>query len=180
MSNIDGGSMSTPVRQISPERKAIYYGGMALIVVGILLFVSNFFMVPDIGGRNDPQPGEPDFWTRAQERHEEFGRGMQAAMVRALLGMGLMVVGGILMNVGAKGAAGSGLVLDPRKARQDLEPWSRMGGGVVQDALSEVDVVKKIEAGIGNPQPQVKVRCQKCQGLNDETAKFCNQCGASI
>jgi rRNA maturation endonuclease Nob1 len=55
-----------------------------------------------------------------------------------------------------------------------------MGGGVVQDALSEVNVVKKLEEGIGNPQPQVKVRCQKCQGLNDETAKFCNQCGAAI
>lgn len=28
--------------------------------------------------------------------------------------------------------------------------------------------------------PQVKVRCQKCRALNDETAKFCNQCGAEI
>ena len=172
--------MSTPTRQISPERKAMYYGGMALIVVGFLLFVSNFFMGPDIGRRNDPQPGEPNFWERAQERHEEFGRGMHTSMVRGLLGMGLIMVGAMLMNVGAKGAAGSGLVLDPSKARQDLEPWSRMRGGVVQDALSEVEVVKKIETSIGNPQPQVKVRCQKCQGLNDETAKFCNRCGASI
>src|SRR5262249_39463854 len=109
-----------------------------------------------------------------------FSRGMKANLVRALLGMGLMVVGGILMSVGARGPAGSGFVLDPEKARQDLEPWSRMGGGIVQDALSEVNVVKKIEEGMGNPQPQVKIRCQKCQGLNDETAKFCNQCGSAI
>jgi hypothetical protein len=172
--------MNAPRRQIPPERKAMYYGGMALIVVGILLFVSNFFMGPDIGGRNDPQPGEPKFWERAQERHQEFGQGMKYVMVRAILGMGLMVVGGILMNVGARGAAGSGLILDPEKARQNLEPWSRMSGGVVQDALSEISVVKKIEEGVSNPQPQIKVRCQKCQGLNDEAAKFCNQCGAAL
>ena len=172
--------MNAPRKKITPERKAMYYGGMALIAIGILLFVSTFFTGPDIGGRNDPQPGEPNFWERAQERHEEFGRGMKTTIIRALLGMGLMVVGGILMNIGARGAAGSGLVLDPEKARQDLEPWSRMGGGVVQDALSEVDVVKRIEEGMGNPQRQVKVRCQKCQGLNDGAAKFCNQCGAAI
>jgi hypothetical protein len=47
-----------------------------------------------------------------------------------------MVIGGILMNIGARGAAGSGLVLDPEKARQDLEPWSRMGGGIVPGAHS--------------------------------------------
>jgi hypothetical protein len=26
----------------------------------------------------------------------------------------------------------------------------------------------------------VKVRCRGCQALNDETAKFCNQCGAEV
>ncbi len=98
----------------------MYYGGMALIAAGILLFVSTFFTGPDIGGHNDPQPGEPNFWERAQERHEEFGQSMKSTMVRALLGMGLMVIGGILMNAGARGTAGSGLVLDPEKARQDL------------------------------------------------------------
>jgi hypothetical protein len=91
-----------------------------------------------------------------------------------------MVIGGIVMKIGARGAAGSGLVLDPERARRDLEPWSRMGGGLVQDALSEVNVVKKLEEGTIAIQPQVKVRCQKCQGLNYESAKFCNQCGAAI
>ena len=54
------------------------------------------------------------------------------------------------------------------------------GWGMVQDALSEVEVVKKIGDRLDAPEPQVKVRCQKCQSLNDETAKFCNQCGAAI
>ncbi len=141
----------------------MYYGGMALIAIGLLLFVSGFFTGPNV-----------------QEGFDQFSRDARAVMERALLGMGLCVVGGILMNIGARGAAGSGLVLDPEKARQDLEPWSRMGGGVVEDALSEVNVVKKLEEGIGNLQPQVKVRCRKCQALNDETAKFCDQCGAPM
>jgi hypothetical protein len=29
-------------------------------------------------------------------------------------------------------------------------------------------------------QDVVKVRCRSCQSLNDETAKFCGQCGAAI
>ena len=36
-----------------------------------------------------------------------------------------------------RGLAGSGVVLDPEKAREDVEPWSRMAGGVVKDALDE-------------------------------------------
>jgi RNA polymerase subunit RPABC4/transcription elongation factor Spt4 len=100
-------------------------------------------------------------------------------MFRVITGMVLMMAGG-MKHVGAKGWAGSGIVLDPEKARKDVEPWSRMGGGVEQDALSEVEVVKKIEDRLDSPAPQVKVRCRKCQTLNDETAKFCNQCGSSI
>ena len=30
------------------------------------------------------------------------------------------------------------------------------------------------------PQPQVKVRCRKCEALNDEAVRFCNRCGAAI
>ncbi len=36
--------------------------------------------------------------------------------------------------------AGSGVVLDPKKAREDLEPYSRMAGGMVKDALDEADI----------------------------------------
>jgi zinc-ribbon domain len=55
-----------------------------------------------------------------------------------------------------------------------------MAGGVAQDALSEIDVVKKIGDRLEAPTPQVKIRCQKCQALNDPTAKFCSQCGTAI
>jgi RNA polymerase subunit RPABC4/transcription elongation factor Spt4 len=155
--------MDMPKRQIPPERKTLYYGGMALIGIGLLLFLSTFVTFMANFGNFD------NFEGRAQS--EGF---------RAFGGMLLMMIGGFLMNVGAKGWAGSGVVLDPEKARKDVEPWSRLGGGVVQDALSEVEVVKKIQDRLDSPEPQVKVRCQKCHALNDETAKFCNQCGSAI
>jgi hypothetical protein len=152
--------MAEPQRQITPDRKALYYAGMALAVVGVLLFVSVFFTGIANFGNFD------DFQGRA--RSEGF---------RAIGGMALIVIGGILMNVGARGLAGSGVVLDPERGRRDVEPWSRMAGGVLDDALSEVDAVKKF----GDPAPPpVKVRCPKCRALNDEAAKFCNQCGAPL
>ena len=50
----------------------------------------------------------------------------------------------------------------------------------LQDALSEVNIVKKLEEHLDAPPAQVKVRCRQCQTLNDETSKFCNQCGAEL
>lgn len=155
--------MDTPNRQIPPERKALYYGGIALIAIGFLLFLSTFVTFLANFGNFD----------------NFAGRG-QSEGLRALGGMVLIIIGGFLMNIGAKGWAGSGLLLDPEKARQDVEPWSRMGGGVVQDALSEVEVVRKLENRLDAPKPQVKIRCPKCQSLNDETAKFCSQCGSVL
>jgi RNA polymerase subunit RPABC4/transcription elongation factor Spt4 len=155
--------MKTPNTQVPPERQALYYAGMALTGVGILLFLSVFVTGISNFGNFD------NFESRTKSEGS-----------RAIGGLVLMMIGGFMRNVGAKGWAGSGVVLDPEQARQDVEPWSRMSGGVVQDALSEVEVVKKIENRLDSPGPQIKVRCRNCQTLNDETAKFCNQCGSSI
>jgi hypothetical protein len=38
------------------------------------------------------------------------------------------------------GLAGSGLKLDPQGARRDVEPWARMTGGVVKDAMDEAGI----------------------------------------
>jgi RNA polymerase subunit RPABC4/transcription elongation factor Spt4 len=131
--------------QITPERQLMFYGGMGLMGLGLVLFLSVFVT----GG------------------FAYYGE------ARALGGIILLMIGNFLKRIGERGWAGSGVILDPDKARTDLEPWSRMAGGVVQDALTEVD-----RATLS--QPQVKVRCLKCQNLNDETAKFCQQCGARI
>ena len=155
--------MNSPQKQIPPERKAFYYGGMALTGIGILLFLSTFVTHLTNFGNFD------DFEGRVRSQG-----------LRAVGGIVLIALGGFLMNVGARGWAGAGVVLDPEQARKDVEPWSRMKGGVFQDALSEVDAVKKLEDRLEPPAPVIKVRCQKCQSLNDETAKFCNQCGGAV
>jgi hypothetical protein len=155
--------MDVPNRQIPPERKALYYGGMVLMGIGLLLFLSVFVTFLANFGNFD------NFEGRAKS--EGF---------RAIGGIVLMMIGGFVMKVGAKGWAGSGLVFDPEKGRKDVEPWSRMGGGILNDALSEVEVVKKIGDRLEPRESQVKIRCRKCQALNDETAKFCSQCGSAI
>ena len=131
---------------------------MALGVVGLLLFVSVFFSFMGNFGNFD------DFTGRSKNH-----------MARAFGGMALMMVGGFMVRVGRRGAAGSGLVLDPQQAREDLEPWARMGGGMVNDALEEVDVLQNLKG-----EDKIKVRCRGCKALNDEDAKFCDQCGAEM
>jgi hypothetical protein len=152
--------MPTSKKQISPERRFVYYLGLVFIVSGFALFGSTFVTFITNFGNFDNFEGQAI-----------------SGMARAFGGIALIVVGGILMNVGARGIAGSGIILDPESARRDVEPWSRMAGGVVQDALSEINVVQKLGE---DREPHIKVRCRKCQALNDEAAKFCNQCGAEI
>jgi hypothetical protein len=74
--------------------------------------------------------------------------------------------------VAARGVAGSGIILDPKKAREDLSPWSSMAGGMIKDAMDETEIHTKKEI--------VKVRCRNCSELNDEDAKFCKNCGEKV
>ena len=131
---------------------------MAVSALGLLLFVSVFFTFMDDFGNFD------NFEGRAKNH-----------MTRSIGGMGLLIAGGFMIRLGRRGAAGSGLVLDPEQAREDLEPWSRMGGGMVNDALEEVDVLQDLKG-----EDKIKVRCRSCKALNDEGAKFCDQCGAEM
>ncbi|HHY87500.1 MAG TPA: SHOCT domain-containing protein [Chloroflexi bacterium] len=116
--------MGEPTRDVSPDRKAAYYLGMGLMGIGFLVFLSNFFVA--FGG------GFPS---------------MEGMMARALIGMGLIVFGAFLRSIGARGLAGSGVVLDPQQARRDVEPWSRMAGGMLQDAVEEAGLKDALGAG---------------------------------
>ena len=111
------------MKEISPERKKLYTVGLILMAVGILLFLSVFVSAAMHFG---------DFSNFAERGRNQF--------LRAFIGMVLVGVGGVIRAIGSHGTAGSGLVLDPRKAKEDLEPWARMGGGLVKDALDEADV----------------------------------------
>jgi len=136
-------------RQISPERKGIYYIGMALTVVGFLCFGSVF--VSGLAHFGD--------FSNFNERTRSNG-------FRALAGMGMMIAGSILMGIGRMGAAGSGLKLDPEEARKDVEPWARMTGGVVKDALDEAG----IQLGGKAPADQLPFdeRLRRLQKLRDD------------
>ena len=96
---------------------------MVLIVAGFLTFGSVF--VTGLAHFGD----FTDFDARAKSDG-----------ARALIGMGMIIVGGILMGIGSKGLAGSGVVLDPGQARKDVEPWARMAGGVIKDAVEETGI----------------------------------------
>src|SRR3954449_12551483 len=143
--------MEPPRRQIPPGRKAIYYVGMGLAALGAISFLSTFFTFAAHFG---------DF--------SNFEENARSGMFRAFGGMAFIFVGIVLMNVGRAGAAGSGVVLDPQRAREDLEPWNRMRGGMVNDTLSEIDAVNKVTDALGaGAKEVVKVRCPRCGALND-------------
>jgi hypothetical protein len=145
-------------KQIPPERLDAYYGGMAMLALGVIMFFGAV-----ISGVT--QPTEPSF-----AQHDESGR-----VAVFVIGMILAFIGAICMNIGGKGLAGSGVILGPEKAREDLEPYSRMAGGMVKDALEEADVNLSHKA-----EKVIMVKCQHCGKLNEENAKFCNECGKEI
>ncbi|MCL2639314.1 MAG: SHOCT domain-containing protein [Phycisphaerales bacterium] len=113
-------------QKISPERQALYTFGIGLTVFGVLLIVIGVVgfmgcMVRDVSGPSfsSSQSTIVGFW------------------VTAALGMGVVALGQVVRHFAARGVAGAGLVLDPERARKDLEPWSRMGGGMIRDALDQ-------------------------------------------
>ncbi|HOI56207.1 MAG TPA: zinc ribbon domain-containing protein [Phycisphaerae bacterium] len=143
-------------RDISPERKAGYYLGMVLIVLGAILFFSLFIQAALNMGNSDFNP--------------KWG------FVRAFIGMGMIMAGGVIRGVAARGLRGSGVILDPKGARDDLEPYTRMAGGMVKDALDEAD----ISLASRSPDKVVMIRCPGCGTLNEEDSKFCQECGRKL
>lgn len=144
--------------KISKERKVTYYIGIGMIILGFILFISVFFSVA--GSMNSMTMKMPPFQN-------------------AVIGMLLIIGGGIVMNIGAKGAAGSGLLLDPDQAREDLKPFNEAKGEMINDVISNIDVVDRLT----KPQEKeeiIKIRCRSCGSLNDEDAKFCKSCGKQL
>lgn len=110
-------------RTISPERQKAYYFGMVLTGIGLLLFLSTFVSgIMNFG----------DFSNFHGKARSEMGR--------AFGGMVCIFCGQIIMGIARSGVAGSGLKLDPQEARRDLEPWSRMSGGMLKDTLDEAGI----------------------------------------
>lgn len=145
-------------RRISGVRKTVYCLGMGLMILGGVLFASTFVsFAMHIG----------DF--------SNFDARARSLFLRAFGGMGLVFVGGILRGIGGRGLAGSGVVLDPARARDDLEPYSRMAGSMVKDALEEARV-----NSAGRADKIIMLKCTACGKLNEEDAKFCQECGKEM
>ena len=180
-----------PRAEISEGRQLLYYLGMGLTAVGLLLFFSTFLAFfrngPSFGGSPfgdapgstiiTTSPGSEAFFPEARRPNSgppsEFGR--------AFGGIILIFIGGILMNLGRAGLRGSGVILDPHGARDDLKPWSQAAGGMLDDALSSSHVVgQALERSDDQAREIVRVRCPNCRTLNDEDAKFCDNCGATL
>ncbi|HEV3080586.1 MAG TPA: zinc-ribbon domain-containing protein, partial [Gemmataceae bacterium] len=71
---------------------------------------------------------------------------------------------------------------DMQKKAQDRVRSRQTKAEQAQEAVTgpEVAAVPKAEDRPDSAAPLVKIRCPKCRALNDESAKFCNQCGAAI
>lgn len=157
-------------QQISPERKKLYNAGLVMMIIGMCLFAIPFLAIPVIIIVGILNEGLGGFVILAP-----------IAFVGAFIGFGLIAGGGAMRAVAARGTAGSGLILDPEKAREDLEPWARMGGGMVKDVLEEADIdLNNLGDGGSEPEKVVMIRCRECGKLNEEDSNFCQECGKPI
>jgi len=145
---------------ISRERKAAYYIGKIMMVIGFVLFLSMFFHIGRAISGQIPFDSPPP-------------------VINSVIGMVLITAGAVVSNIGARGIAGSGLKLDPEEAREDLKPFNEARGKMINDIISNIDALDNF----AKPQAAkeiVKIRCKACNCLNDEDSKFCKNCGSSI
>lgn len=150
---------------LGPERKVAFYLGTVILAVGLVVFLSAFWVVYE--GMTAPAGMSEFGMNKARSAGPDFG----SFVLRGFGGFLLIAVGGTIRGLGARGLRGSGLVLDPEGAREDLKPYSRMAGGMVGDA------VRAAGLGLGERAPEVMVRCLACGKLNEEDSKFCQECG---
>lgn len=154
-------------RIVSAERQGAFNVGTVLTGVGFVTILVCF-----IG-----------FVTAGHDSVSNFGGGANpvAWWIGIFIGMVIAGIGRATRTIAARGVAGSGLVLDPERARTDLEPWARMGGGMLRDAIDESGLPIGQSAPPAEPAAApVKVRCRQCKALNDEHDKFCSQCAAAL
>jgi hypothetical protein len=138
-------------RHISPERKAIFRLGQVIAVLGVLSFLSVFVSAALNFG---------DF--------SNFEADTRSMAIRAVGGFIMIFIGGGLITWGVAGVAGSMLTLDPEQARQDLEPWARMSGGLKKAELDEmgIDVTKIAGALTGGARAEGESIESRLRGLH--------------
>lgn len=192
------------MKKISKQRQATYYIGNAISLIGILIFLSFFLQM--MGGFSDSLSSSP--FTQLSEQSFKINVDGQDVVVMGnakrpfsgirasagpnfatpFIGMIMIISGQFVANIGKNGLAGSGVILNPEQAREDLQPYNIAKGQMLSDSLEEVQAIKSITSALSdkttqgeNPSvPLIKVRCSSCKSLNDESSKFCNQCGIPL
>ena len=143
--------------RIPENRRTAYNIGTALTVLGIIIIVGSFATLLVGFGEMSLMQGPP------------------GGFLWFFIGMLLTVAGAVLRNIAARGLAGSGVLLNPEQAREDLKPFTHAIGGALKDASEGFR-----EGGPAQSAPQITVRCRNCRALNPEEAKYCNQCGGLL
>ena len=164
-------------KEISNGRKKTFKKGNIILLIGFLIFMSGFLaIIPFVFNI-----------LRAFNSPESFNLPIGSIIwvfISGPLGMILIITGTIIRIIGARGLAGSGVILDPKRAREECEPLTRMYGGMVKDALDEADI--SLSNKIQNTTPRetikeiIKIKCQGCSCLNNDNAKFCQSCGEKL
>ncbi len=169
----------TKNKDFSPERKAIHGIGTIVRIIGSIMFISVFF----IGFSQKNKPKKPWNYSKPKSNNQwnyprtspkpKPNHGFPKTII---IGFGLVFIGGVLTTLARNGVAGSGLILDAEQERRDLEPVSRIIGGRINDAFMEVN----LEGKFPKTKEIIKIRCLKCESLNDEEDNFCGKCGSKI
>jgi len=153
-------------RKLPTSRKRLYYIGMALIILGIILYIVAAYRTHQSFSNsfNNPFP---------------FIRSGRAKVHSPILGAILGIIGAIMMIIGRRGLSGTGIILSPEGERKDMEPWNRSKGRQIQDMLEETKLDELIGSKV-ETQEVIRLKCQTCEALNNEESKFCDQCGAEF
>ena len=151
-------------KDISPTRKLLYYAGMFLLILGIIIFLTTFFS---------------NFNAVSSSSQFPFQRPRKMDMSGALVAGIMWIVGVFMMSIGKSGLSGSGIILSPQGEREDLEPWNRSKGGQIKDMLEEVQIGELIKDA-KETETVIKIKCQECDALNDEEDNFCGNCGKEL
>jgi hypothetical protein len=156
--------METPSNS-SPERGPVAYVGPALMLIGILLFLSTFVTAIANFGNFDNFEG----------RVKSMG-------FRALGGMVLFIVGGVVTGATGKGAASSRMMQNLSRLRDQVQinvPKPEPQPVLCQYCNTENDAsLAKCESCGAALVKQC--RCFGCGTVNDPNARFCNHCGKAI
>lgn len=177
-------------QELSEDRIFTHYLGKFLGIIGLIMFIPfiSFWFTGITGGQKH---SSTTYYSNSKEG-EKIAKALYPNASKAvpqkrqknpipllLIGVGLVFIGAILASIGRYGLSGSGIILSPEGERKDLEPWNRSKGRQLQDMLEETQL-NEIIGEVEETKEVIKIRCSRCEALNDEEDNFCGNCGHKL